>query len=101
MLLHTAHLTFRPDAVDRFKERILRHAHTSLRREPGCRRFDVHQETGDPTLVLLIEVYADAAALEAHRQSAHYEAFREDTKDWVTDRKWWFWAGGGSGDPRP
>lgn len=99
MLLHTAHLTVRLDVVDRFKERILRHARTSLQQEPGCRRFDVHQETGDPTLFLLIEVYADAAALETHRQSAHYKAFRADTQDWVVDRKWWFWSTTGADSP--
>jgi quinol monooxygenase YgiN len=42
-------------------------------------------------LFLLIEVYADDAALEAHRKSAHYLQFREDVNDWVVERKWWFW----------
>lgn len=60
--------------------------------EPGCHRFDVHQETNDPTLFLLIEIYADEIAFEAHRSSAHYLAFREDVKDWVTERSWWHWT---------
>lgn len=69
------------------------------RRRPLQGTDPATRATSDPTLFLLIEVYADAAALEAHRQSAHYEAFREDTKDWVTDRKWWFWAGVGADSP--
>jgi quinol monooxygenase YgiN len=72
--------------------RILRHALTSLEREPGCQRFDVHQERSDPTLFFLIEAYSDQAALDAHRASAHYQAFREDTKRWVVERTWWFWT---------
>lgn len=96
MIFHTAHLTCRDDVVDRFKARLLRHAKTSLEREPGgCLRFDIHQETTNPALFLLIEKYLDQKALEAHRASAHYRAFREETQAWVIERKWWFWSAAG------
>jgi quinol monooxygenase YgiN len=91
-LLHTAHLTARGDAVEQFKARLLQHAANSFKAEEGCFRFDVHQERDNPALFLLIEVYADEAALLVHRDSPHYRAFREDVKDWVADRKWWFWS---------
>ncbi|MGE0723992.1 MAG: putative quinol monooxygenase [Alphaproteobacteria bacterium] len=91
MLVHTAHLTCRADVVDSFRARLLRHAVTTLAAEPGCTRFDVHQDREDPTRFFLLEHYADDAALQAHRDSPHYLAFRADTKDWVVDRKWWFW----------
>ena len=38
-----------------------------------------------------MEVYADEAALELHRNSPHYLQFREDVKDWVVERNWWYW----------
>jgi quinol monooxygenase YgiN len=91
-ILHTAHLTVRADALDRFKARLVRHAATSVEVEPGCARFDVFQERENPCLFLLIEEYADQAALDAHRASPHYLAFREDTRDWVIERRWWFWS---------
>ncbi len=91
-VLHTAHLRVRAEVLDQFRARITRHARTSLEREPGCHRFDVHQDINDPTLFFLFEVYADDAALEAHRASAHYLQFREDAKDWVVERTWWFWS---------
>ena len=90
-VLHTAHLRVRADAVEAFKARLRRHAAISTSHEPGCERFDVHQEKSDPTLFLLFERYADDAAFEAHRTSAHYLAFREDVKDWVVERTWWYW----------
>jgi quinol monooxygenase YgiN len=90
-LLHTAHLKVREDVVEAFKTRLQRHARTSVEAEPGCHRFDVHQEREEPTLFFLIEVYADEAALETHRQSPHYKAFRADVGDWIQERKWWFW----------
>lgn len=91
-VFHTAHLKVRPDVVAPFRDRLLRHARTSLDREPGaCHRFDIHQDRNDPTLFLLIEAYADDAAFEAHRTSPHYLQFREDVKDWVVERTWWYW----------
>ncbi len=92
-VLHTAHLRARPEAVERYKARLLQHAANSLRLEPGaCLRFDVHQDSNDPTLFLLIEVYRDQAALEAHRTSAHFLAYKADTDDWVAGRTWWYWT---------
>jgi autoinducer 2-degrading protein len=91
MLLHTAHLRVRTEVVAAFRDRLLRHAHISVTQEAGCSRFDVHQERSDPTMFLLIECYADEAAFELHRTSPHYLAFREDAKDWVVDRTWWYW----------
>ncbi|MFO1281801.1 MAG: putative quinol monooxygenase [Burkholderiales bacterium] len=91
-VIHTAHLRVRPEAVDRFRARLARHARTSLEAEPGCLRFDLHQERDDPALFLLCEEYADAAAFDAHRASPHYLAFREDVKDWVVERTWWYWT---------
>ena len=62
MIHHTAHLRAHPHAVEQYKARLLRHARTSLEREPGgCLRFDVHQDRDDPSLFLLIETYADPA----------------------------------------
>ena len=90
-LFHTAHLRVNADAVEAFKVRLLRHAQTSVSQEAGCSRFDVHQERSDPTLFLLIECYADAAAFEVHRTSAHYLSFRADVANWVTERTWWYW----------
>lgn len=90
-LIHTAHLKVRADAVAPFRDRLKRHAATSLAQEPGCLRFDVFEEKAAPELFLLIEHYTDAGALEAHRASPHYLAFRADVQDWVVERTWWFW----------
>ena len=90
-IFHTAHLRAREGAIEKFRERLLRHARICVEAEPGCHRFDIHQEANDPSLFLLIEVYADKAAFEAHRASPHYLQFREDVKDWVAERTWWYW----------
>jgi (4S)-4-hydroxy-5-phosphonooxypentane-2,3-dione isomerase len=100
MLIHTAHLVCRPEVVEAFRLRLERHARISIAREEACHRFDVYQETHDPTLFFLYEVYADEAALEAHRASEHYKSFRADTAEWVTGRTWWFWQSCSSASTR-
>lgn len=98
-LIHTAHLKVRADAVAPFRARLARHAATSLAAEPGCLRFDLFQERTRPELFLLVEHYADDAALAAHRAAPHYLAFRADVKEWVEERSWWFWDALGEVQP--
>ncbi|MFC5513685.1 putative quinol monooxygenase [Massilia jejuensis] len=56
-------------------------AHT--RQEPGNRRYDLYRDSTRPATFHLIEAYADEAALEAHRASAHYLKYREQAGDWL------------------
>lgn len=42
--------------------------------EPGCLGYEVFLSSDAPRTVLLLEHYRDADALEAHKQSAHYQA---------------------------
>jgi quinol monooxygenase YgiN len=57
-------------------------AHT--RQEPGNRRYDLYRDSARPATFHLIEAYADEAALEAHRNSAHYLRYRDQARDWLT-----------------
>lgn len=91
MIVHTAHLSCRPEMLEAFRARLLLHAATTIVAEPGCLRFDIHQDREVLQRFLLVEVYRDDDALAAHRASPHYLSFREDTKDQVTSREWWFW----------
>ena len=47
------------------------------RAEPACLVYKVHRSASDPDAFLFYEVYADDAAFELHRQSAHLAAYRE------------------------
>jgi len=65
-----------PDAVDAFRSASLANAAASLH-EPGVVRFDVIQDADDATRFILIEVYRDAEGAAAHKQTAHYQAWRD------------------------
>jgi quinol monooxygenase YgiN len=43
------------------------------RQEPGCLCYQPHRDPNDPQVFLLYEQYVDDAALQAHRDSAHFQ----------------------------
>jgi quinol monooxygenase YgiN len=55
--------------------------HRATMTEPGAHRFDVLRDTERPEIFYLYEVYEDEAALEAHRASAHFAAWRDAIAD--------------------
>lgn len=67
-----------------FRRMIDANAGTSVREEPGCRRFDVMEPQGEPDRVLLYEIYDDEAAFRAHCESAHFAEFDAESAPLVT-----------------
>ena len=65
-----------PDQIEAFRAASLANAAASVR-EPGCVRFDVAQETADPTRFLLVEIYRGQEGAGAHKQTAHYQTWRD------------------------
>ena len=47
------------------------------RAEPGCLRFDLLQEQGANNRFVFYESYIDAAALDQHKETAHYKAWAD------------------------
>jgi autoinducer 2-degrading protein len=70
------HVRVLPDRVADFIA-ATRANHLASVREPGNVRFDVLQAPDDPTRFILYEAYADAHAAAAHKETAHYLAWRE------------------------
>ncbi|HEY3068390.1 MAG TPA: putative quinol monooxygenase [Methylomirabilota bacterium] len=73
----------KPDGRERFLKAIEHDALASERDEPGCHRFNVLQDTTDPSTYFFYEVYEDEAAIEKHRAMPHYATWRAaaDTLD--------------------
>lgn len=74
MISFTVRMTFNPDDRDEIGE-ALRGLATASREEPGCVTYVAHTVAGDPDTVLIWEQYADDAAADAHRQSAHFKKY--------------------------
>ena len=56
-------------------ERILQTMIPFTRAEPGCIRYDVLRAVDEPRRFLLVEVYEDDAALQAHTESDHFKRY--------------------------
>jgi quinol monooxygenase YgiN len=76
MLIVHVHVHVKPEYVAAFQTATLANARASLE-EPGIARFDVLQQSDDPTRFVLVEAYRDAAAPAAHKATAHYAAWRD------------------------
>ena len=48
------------------------------RAEPGCIQYDFNQSNDEPSLFLVYEKWADQAALDAHMETPHIQAFIAD-----------------------
>ena len=65
-----------PEQLDAFLAATEQNAVAS-RDEPGIARFDLLSDRADPTHVVLVEVYRDEAAAAAHKDTAHYQRWRD------------------------
>ena len=76
--MHLLHVTIRvkPECLDAFKTATLANARATVQ-EPGVARFDVIQLADDPTRFMLLEAYRTPADHAAHRETAHYAAWRD------------------------
>ncbi|MEY3275805.1 MAG: antibiotic biosynthesis monooxygenase [Verrucomicrobiota bacterium] len=65
-----------PEHVEAFIQATTENARASVQ-EPGIARFDVVQQSDDPTRFVLVEVYRTDDAPAAHKATAHYARWRD------------------------
>ena len=78
------HVHVLPDQVDAFVA-ATRANHQASIQEPGNRRFDVLQSPDDPSRFILYEAYLSAADAAAHKETAHYLAWRDTVADMMAE----------------
>jgi quinol monooxygenase YgiN len=76
MLIVHVHIHVKPESVEAFKTATRANARASLL-ELGVLRFEVLQQADDPTKFVLVEIYRDAAAAAAHKETPHYPVWRD------------------------
>ena len=84
MLIVHVHIHVKPEFVDAFLAATLPNASASLQ-EAGVARFDVCQQQDDPTRFVLVEVYRNAEASAAHKQTAHYATWRDSVAEMMAE----------------
>jgi autoinducer 2-degrading protein len=84
MFIVHAHVHVKPESVEAFREATLENARHSVQ-EPGIARFDVIQHLDDPTRFVLVEVYRTPEDAARHKETAHYETWRDTVADMMAE----------------
>lgn len=78
------HVQVKPEYIDDFIA-ATRLNHQASVLETGNRRFDVLQSPENPGQFILYEAYATAEDAAAHKETAHYLAWRDMVADWMAE----------------
>ncbi len=76
MLIVHVHVRVKPDRVADFIAASVENASHSVE-EPGIARFDVVQQSDDPSRFVLVEVYRTAQDPARHKETNHYQRWRD------------------------
>jgi len=82
MLIVHVFVQVKPGHEEEFRVATLANATQSVK-EPGVARFDVAQQADDPTRFVLVEAYRSDDAPAAHKETAHYKAWRDAVEPWM------------------
>lgn len=84
MLIVHVFVHVKAEQIEAFKAATLENARHS-RQEPGIATFDLLQQQDDPTRFLLIEIYRDAEAPARHKETTHYQRWRDAVADMMAE----------------
>lgn len=84
MIVTTVLVKVKPEHVDDFIAATVANHEQSVK-EPGNVRFDVLQSDDDPAAFLLYEAYETAEHAAAHKQTGHYQQWRDAVGPWMAE----------------
>jgi autoinducer 2-degrading protein len=87
MLVVLVFIHVKPDQVEAFKAASMDNARNSGQEE-GIARFDVIQQQDDPTRFVLVEVYRTPDAPARHKETAHYQKWRDTVTDMMAETRY-------------
>jgi (4S)-4-hydroxy-5-phosphonooxypentane-2,3-dione isomerase len=84
MYVTVVYVHVKPEHVADFIDSI-RENHERSVLEPGNLRFDILQSADDPTRFIAYEAYRDEASAKAHKDTDHYQKWRDQAADWMAE----------------
>ena len=82
-VVRLAELHIDPGQLEDYKAALRDEIETSIRLEPGVLTLYAVSVKGDPAQIRIFEMYADAAAYEAHLQTLHFKKYKTVTQGMV------------------
>ena len=86
MLVIHVHVRVKAEFIDAFREATIENARNSIK-EPGMARFDIFQQEIDATRFLLEEIYLTPEDPARHKETAHYNTWRETVADMLAEER--------------
>jgi (4S)-4-hydroxy-5-phosphonooxypentane-2,3-dione isomerase len=84
MLIVHVHVHVKPEFVEAFRQATTENARHSVK-EPGIARFDVIQQSDDPTRFILVEVYRTPDDPARHKETTHYQTWRDTVANMLAE----------------
>ena len=84
MQIVLVHVHVKPESIEAFKIASMENARNSIQ-EPGIARFDVIQQSDDPTRFCLVEIYRTPEAPAQHKETTHYQKWRDTVADMMAE----------------
>jgi quinol monooxygenase YgiN len=82
-VVRLAELHIDPSQLEEYTAALRDEIETSIRLEPGVLTLYAVAVKGDPAQIRIFEMYADAAAYEAHLQAPHFKKYKTGTPGMV------------------
>ena len=82
-VVRLAELHIDPSQLEEYKAVLRDEIEASIRLEPGVLTLYAVSVKGDPTQIRIFEMYADAAAYEAHLQTPHFKKYKTGAQGMV------------------
>ncbi len=82
MVVTAVMIQVKPDFIGKFLATTVKNHEASVQ-ESGNLRFDVLQNTDDPSRFMLYEAYETEEAAAAHKRTPHYLEWKKTVEDWM------------------
>jgi autoinducer 2-degrading protein len=84
MIVNCVFVRVKPDVVERFIEATLAN-HLETVKEEGNLRFDLIQQTDDPTKFIIYEAFVSDVGAAEHKNTPHYLKWRDLVSDFMAE----------------
>ena len=87
MILTCVYVHVKSEEINEFiKASVLNHQGTI--KEPGNLRFDIVQQSDDPSRFMIYEAFESEDAISAHKTTDHYLKWRDSVKDMMAEQRY-------------
>ena len=82
-MVRMAKIKVDPHQLDAYNSALKEQMNTAIKLEPGVLSYYAVAEKADPSVITIIEVYADTVAYKSHIETPHFKKYKARVQDMV------------------